>query len=153
MPDTIPDNSIACDLYWIAFLITGCAERSTDLTIRVLEAENGPEGLDHPATFARLRRAVIGKVLAESCGQFIPAPTPAVVTVVDSGMNMDHVRDAVLGISLFSRCALLLTVFEGIALKEAAALLATDEQTVSEGRIDGLLQLTRNLASGRSYSL
>jgi hypothetical protein len=53
---------------------------------------------------------------------------------------------AVLAIDPFPRCAMLLTVFEGMSIKLAAVLLHANEALTSVAQRLGIVQLTRNLA-------
>ena len=53
---------------------------------------------------------------------------------------------ALLAIEVFPRCALLLSVFEGMTLEDAVILLGADRRLVRKGQMTGLRELTRNLA-------
>ena len=56
-----------------------------------------------------------------------------------------EVRNALLAIDLFPRHALLLTVFEGFSVRDAAMCLGSNEESICDARIDGLQSLARNM--------
>ena len=65
---------------------------------------------------------------------------------LDPDTTKIKLENALLDIDIFPRWALLLTVFEGLGLEETSTLLDADRELVQQGRITGLLDLTRNLA-------
>ena len=60
-------------------------------------------------------------------------------------------EDVVIAIDAFPRCAMLLTIFEGMSTKAASVLLNEDEALTRKAQRIGIVELTRNLAgdSGR----
>jgi hypothetical protein len=149
----------ATDLYWIAFLLTARTELSLSVT---LEAVNSGDGLEHmcsPESLARLRKTVVIAALdamrceiAESASQIASQQRDEAFIAVqgwflDPNISKAQVEAALVAIEAFPRCALLLTVFEGLQPEDAAALLHSDRELISRGRMRGLRDLTRNLAS------
>jgi hypothetical protein len=63
-----------------------------------------------------------------------------------------QIESALLSIDVFPRCALLLTVFEGMSPQDAAILLDADRDLVRKARIVGLQELTRNLGRMRGWT-
>jgi hypothetical protein len=139
----------AASLYWIGLLLSGCPELSVAAAVEALDFDDAPDPVK--------RRAVIVKMLTakreelaisaqktaveKTCECTVPAGW-----VLDPHTSTVQLEQALLAISLFPRCALLLTLFEGIKLEEASILLNTNRETVLEGRTEGLLSLTLNLA-------
>ena len=53
---------------------------------------------------------------------------------------------------MFPRCALLLSVFEGMSPEDVAILLDADRDLVRKAQIIGLRELTRNLALAQGWT-
>jgi len=53
---------------------------------------------------------------------------------------------------VFPRCALLLTVFEGMSADDTAVLLNVDRDLIRKARFIGLQELTRNLARMQGWN-
>ena len=149
----------ASNLYWIAFLLTGCSELSLDLTVEALGSDHDSEPLPCPAAFTRIRRTVIVRALAAvrdeltlSAGrtatrQPAPVASPPPGWSLDPYMSKEDLESALLAIDIFPRCTLVLTVFEGMTLGDAAILLRSHPELVVKGRTDASWELTCNLAS------
>jgi hypothetical protein len=149
----------ASELYWIAFLLTGHEELSLRITINALGSEKGLEGRSSPPLPALRRTLAIQNALAATQAEITASAkrfaaqqsdqdfsTLAGCFVVPS-IKKTQIEKALLAIDLFPRCALLLTVFEGLPLEEAAILLHCDRDLIERGRIRALRGLTRNLSS------
>ncbi len=148
----------AAELYWIALLLTGCSDRSATIVIdeieRANECNDGPSILESIA----LRHTIIAKAIASIFDQLAwsSARMPSWQKQrsllagphwsVNPTISREQLAAALLRIDVFPRCALLLTVFEGLAIDAAAALLQSDRELTMRGRITGLCELTRNLA-------
>jgi len=158
----------AADLYWLAFLLT---ERQ-DLSIEIASDTAVSEDYESPffSDWMRgwQRRLVIGRaltaiqdVLAESARRTQLARGARVHASTDGSsmgfalprnwsLNTDatkaDVQEALLAIDLFPRAALLLLVFEGIRMADAATLLDADPALVRKAQAIGLRELTANLA-------
>ncbi len=55
-------------------------------------------------------------------------------------------------IDVFPRCALLLSIFEGMSLEDVATLLNGERDLVRKAQLIGLRELTRNLARKRGWT-
>ena len=64
----------------------------------------------------------------------------------DPDTTSTELEQALLAIDVFPRCALLLTVYEGLSQDVAAILMDTSQELVRKAQILGLWELTRNLA-------
>jgi hypothetical protein len=167
MQEPVPNNSVATGLYWLAFLLTECQEISTRVIVEVLSTETGIEAMCHPsnchpsnchrAPLTRLRRAVIAQSLAAKAGelawernQYKGKPDYEFEREFRKGLDkipdFRRVQEALLAIDLFPRHALLLTVFEGLSVQEAATFLHSDRHSICEARTDALVSLARNMA-------
>ena len=152
----------ASNLYWIAFLLTARTELSFNVIMEVLDSENGLELISSPQTFPHLRRGVVTRALTAireeitaSAQQTALQPSDRTVLPVASwsiGPNITQAQleEAILDIDVFSRCALLLTVFEGLPVDDVAELLHISCEMIHCGREGGLWELTRNLGSTAS---
>jgi len=78
----------------------------------------------------------------------LPPPTWA----LDSDTTKVELERALLAIDVFPRCALLLSVFDGVPVKDAAILLDSDPDLVRKGQAIGLQELTRNLARMQGWT-
>jgi len=61
-------------------------------------------------------------------------------------IGREEFEEAVIAIDAFPRCAMLLTIFEGMSIHAASLLLNADETLTRKAQQIGILQLTRNLA-------
>ena len=57
-----------------------------------------------------------------------------------------EIESALLAIDVFPRCALLLSIFEGVSMHDAVILLGSDQNLVRKALVTGLRELTGNLA-------
>jgi hypothetical protein len=64
-------------------------------------------------------------------------------------ISKEEFEDAVIAIDAFPRCAMLLTIFEGMSVQAASLLLNADKSIVRKAQRIGIVQLTRNLAGDR----
>jgi hypothetical protein len=146
MHESIPGDSVVTGLYWLAFILTGSEDISVSATAEVLSSASG-----------NLRRAVITRsVAAQECE--LRWARDRYKRQTDYGFEIElragldampdfcQVRNALLAIDLFPRHALLLTVFEGFSVRDAAKCLHSNEQSICDARIDGLMSLARNMA-------
>jgi hypothetical protein len=148
----------ATDLYWIAFLLTARTEQSLSVTLEAVNSGDGFEHMCSPHSLARLRKTVVIAALeamhceiAESARQIALQSDEGFIPLqgwcLDPNISKAQVEAALVAIEAFPRCALFLTMFEGLPLENAAALLHSDRELISRGRMRGLRDLTRNLAS------
>ncbi len=154
----------AASLYSIAFLLTGRSELSLEITMEVLDSEDDPELLLSSQALAGLRRTVIEKALAAIRGElalserqtvslpFAEACLPPSTWSLDPNTTKLQIESALLAIDVFPRCALLLTVFEGLNLQEASALLGSNGDSTLKGRMAGLWNFTYHLARMQGWN-
>jgi DNA-directed RNA polymerase specialized sigma24 family protein len=154
----VPTKNQAADLYWLAYLLTGRHDLSIDIaTDAAVSPEDG-----NPFFGAWMRdwsrRLVIAKALAAIREQLAEsarrterarvhdagAPPGGWSLSADTGKS--RIEEALLAIDVFPRAALLLTVFEGVRMADAASLLDTDAALVKKGRTTALREFTANLA-------
>jgi hypothetical protein len=132
-------------LYWIAFILTGCEATSVNVTAEVLSTKSG-----------NLRRTVVIQSVAAkesdlrlARDRYQRQAEYGLVSEFRAGLDampdFFDVRNALLAIDLFPRYALLLTVFEGFSVRDAAMCLDSNEQSICDARSDGLLSLARNM--------
>jgi hypothetical protein len=161
MHESIPDDSVVTGLYWLAFILTGCEDISVSVTAEVLSMASGKEATCYPSEccpseIARLRRAVITQSVAAQQSELRWARgcykrqtrygyESELRTALDSMPSFFEVRNALPAIDLFPRLALLLTVFEGFSLREAAKCLDSNEESICDARSHGLLSLAWNM--------
>jgi DNA-directed RNA polymerase specialized sigma24 family protein len=141
-------NNYAAALYGLAFLLTGDRERSMAVTLEVLDSHEP----------AWLRRVVIANALAGIREELVASARrtalqstekialPSRNWILDSNTTRVQIERALLAIDVFPRCAILLTLFEGISVGDAALLLDCHLDLVRKAQIIGLREMTRNLA-------
>jgi len=59
----------------------------------------------------------------------------------------EEFEEAVISIDAFPRCAMLLTIFEGMSVRAASVLLHADEALTRAAQRIGIVELTRNLTA------
>jgi hypothetical protein len=145
------------DLYWLAFLLTG----QQDISIEI--ASDTVSGDDASPFFADWmrgwqRRLVIGRALtaihtelADSADRTQAvrvngSATPPRNWSLSPDTTKADLEHALLAIDVFPRDALLLLVFEGIRMADAATLLGADPALIRKAQAIGLRQLIANLA-------
>lgn len=127
--------------------------------MEVLDSENGLELISSPQMRQHVRRRVVIKALTSIEEELTASAQRSALQPSDRGVmpigiwsvgpNISQAKfeEAVIAINAFSRCALLLTVFEGLSLDDVAELLHCDRELIGCGREAGLWQLTRSLGS------
>jgi DNA-directed RNA polymerase specialized sigma24 family protein len=164
----------AADLYWLAFLLT---ERQ-DLSIEI--ASDTAVSRDYASPFFAdwmrgwQRRLVIGRALTAihnelagsarrtqlarvhclsgglAGGSSVGSAAPQRNWSLSPDATKADLQQALLSIDLFPRAALLLLVFEGIRMADAAILLDADPALIRKAQAIGLRELTANLADKNS---
>ncbi len=150
---------LVSNLYWIAFLLTARSELSLSVLLEVLDSEDLSEFMSSPQTLAHVRKRVVARALAaireevtasaqQTAARLLNRTVlPVANWPIGPHISRDQLEEALLAIEDFPRCALLLTVFEGISVDEAAELLHRDGEMILCGRETGLWELTCNLGS------
>ena len=148
----------AAGLHWLAFLLTECRESSVDIAADTAASQD--DGSPYFSTWMMLwsRRVVIAKALATIRDELavsarrtkllrVTKPSlPARDWSIDRSTTKVEIENALLAIDVFPRAALLLLVFEGMALDDAAVLLDANPDLVIKARTIALRELTGNLA-------
>lgn len=147
----------AADLYLLAFLLTGRRDVSIDIAADAAISEDHPNSFFADWMHDWHRRMVIGRALTairdeladsarrtkrariEAAAAWRNFSTSPIVTKAD----LEH---ALLAIDVFPRAALLLLVFEGMRIGDAATLLDADPALVKKAQVIGLHELTASLA-------
>jgi DNA-directed RNA polymerase specialized sigma24 family protein len=156
----------AVGLYRLAFLLTGDRARSLDATLDAIDSGSGTKSFFSSWILAWSQRLVVAKALAGVREELAASaqrtaslrieefalPSRNLVVDPDADGAGGQIESALLSIDVFPRCALLLTVFEGISAADAAILLDVDMNLVRKARIVGLQELTRSLARMRGWT-
>ena len=157
-------NQGAADLYWLAFLLTGHREASVDLAVAAFDFQEDANPGFSNWMVAWSRKVVIAKALAAirddlaASARRIPSwcadksALPPRTWAPDRTATKVQIERALLAIDVFPRCAVLLSVFEGVSLEDAAVLLDADRDLLGKARTIGLRDLTRNLARMQGWT-
>jgi hypothetical protein len=153
-----PTNAHAANLYWLAFLLTGQREASIDITVESLESSQG-SAFFSAWMLAWARKVVIAKALAAIREELAASArrlesqrsrrcgARARHWALEPGATKAQIETALLAIDAFPRCALLLSIFEGLSIDDATVLLDGDRDLVRKAQVHGIQELTLNLAS------
>lgn len=157
-------NERAANLYWLAFLLTGNRELSLEVAIEALDFHDGGNNFFSNWMLAWSRRLVIAKALAVIRDELARSARrtaskraekgalPPRNWALDRETTKVELERALLAIDVFPRCALLLSVFEGVSAEDTAILLDSDRDLVRKGQMIGLQELTRNLARMQGWT-
>ena len=151
-------NKRVANLYWLAFLLTGNPGLSVDVTLEAVAFQDDAKPFFSAWMLAWSRRVFIAKALAGIRNELARsarrmaskradrvAPPPRNWTL-NRDTTKVQLESALLAIDVFPRCALLLSVFEGMSLDDVGILLNSERDLVRTAQMIGLLELTRNLA-------
>ena len=151
-------NKRAADLYWLAFLLTGHRGLSVDAMLEAVGLPDDANPFFSAWMVAWSRRVFIAKALATIREELAASARriaskraertalPPSNWTLDRGTTKVRLESALLAIDVFPRCALLLSVFEGVSLEDVALLLDSERYLVRKAQMVGLRELTRNLA-------
>ena len=155
----VPTKNQAADLYWLAYLLTGRDDVSTDIAADAATSQNGGNQFFGEWMRDWSRRLVMAKAvasihedLAESARRTEEVHVPK-REASPAGWSLSpdttrsQIEEALLAIDVFPRAALLLTVFEGVRIRDAATMLEVDDNLVKKGQVIGLRRFTANIAS------
>jgi hypothetical protein len=156
-------------LYWLAYLLTGTEDSGVEAFSRALDHTDAT-GEQVNSTFDGFMSEWARKlVIVEALGAIEPAlieslhrlasspaaqeqnATPS-LTDIRQDISEEDFEKAVIAIDTFPRCAMLLTIFEGMSLTAAALLLNADERLTAVAQRIGIVQLTHNLAGAARVS-
>jgi DNA-directed RNA polymerase specialized sigma24 family protein len=146
------------ELYWLAFLLTGDRERSVEAFAGALNSE-APDPTLQRFLLSWARRLVIVAALGTIRSQLresVARNQPATAGELKGLAQMDpadrarltksELEEALLAMDVFPRCAVILTLLEGLPVKEAASLLGVDERTVKAAQARGVTEMTWRIA-------
>lgn len=154
----------AADLYRLAYLLTGERGASVDAAVEALDFDGDPNSFFSGWMLAWSRRLVIAKALAgirddlarsarrTASKRAEKTVLPPRNWVLDRGTTAAELERALLAIDVFPRCALLLSIFEGMPVEDAAILLDVAPDLVRKAQVIGLRELTRNLARTQGWT-
>jgi DNA-directed RNA polymerase specialized sigma24 family protein len=139
------------ELHWLAFLLTESRGTSIDIAVESV-GEYADEKETRPRRFV-IRRALAAireKLAASARRTESHGPSERAMPSREWSLNgragKSEMEKALLAIDVFPRAALLLSVFEGVPLEEAASLLDASAKLVGKALAIGLRELTSNLA-------
>jgi DNA-directed RNA polymerase specialized sigma24 family protein len=150
------------ELYSLAYLLTGDKERSVEAYTGALNAEVHPPALQR-FMLSWARKLVIVEAVGTIRRQLSESMSRARVAFGSatrdelaglarlasadlSGLKRSEVEEVLLGMDVFQRCAVILTLFEGLPIKEVADLLGADVGTVKNAQARGAVELTWRIA-------
>jgi len=151
------------DLHWLATLLTGCPENAIDVTAQVIESAGDERVFFSNWMLAWARRLVIAKALAavgrelaeSACRTALNGEKHSVLPprswVLAQSTTKSDLERALLSVDLFPRAAVLLLLFEGVPLADAAVLLDAEPDLVRKGQAAGVVELTMNLARMKGW--
>jgi DNA-directed RNA polymerase specialized sigma24 family protein len=155
----------AADLYWLAFLLTERQDLSIDSAADTAVSDDDASPFFAGWMRGWQRRLVIGRALSEIHDKLADSVRRAQLARVDCSASGSaapqrnwslspdttkaDLQQALLSIDLFPRAVLLLLVFEGIRMADAAVLLDAEPALIRKAQAIGLRELTRNLADKR----
>jgi len=151
-------NRRAEDLCWLAFLLTRDRGLSVDVTLEAVSVPGDAAPFFSFWMVAWSRRVFIAKVLAAirielassarrtASQRAEKAELPPRNWTLGRDTTKAQLESALLAIDMFPRCALLLSIFEGVSLNDVAILLNVEPGLVRKALMIGLRELTRNLA-------
>jgi hypothetical protein len=149
------------ELYSLAFLLTGNADGGVEAFNRALELEDTEN-----TTFGEFMSAWARKLITVEALETIKqelqiskdkmARTPEDETTSGAKwkrrayISREEFEEAVIAIDPFPRCAMLLTIFEGMSIQAASTLLNADKKLTRKAQRIGIVELTRHLAGDDS---
>ena len=163
--NNIEDAKKAGDLHWLAFLLTGEREISIDIAIEALAAPDDASPFFAGWMQGWSRRIVVAKALtavrkelAESARRTLSARWDRSGAAprnwsLDPRTTRVRLEEALLAIDIFPRAAVVLTIFEGVQIADAAVLLDVSVELLRKAQAIGLRDLTGNLARKQPAAL
>jgi DNA-directed RNA polymerase specialized sigma24 family protein len=157
-------NKRVANLYRLAFLLTGNPGLSVDVTLEAVSSQDDANPFFSAWMLAWSRRMFIAKALAGIRNELArSAHRTASKRVEKTALPPRHwtlnrettkvqLESGLLTIDVFPRCALLLSVFEGMSLEDVGILLNSERDLIRKARMIGLRELTRNLAGIQGWT-
>jgi DNA-directed RNA polymerase specialized sigma24 family protein len=153
-----PIRNQAADLYWLAYLLTGRRDVSIDIAADAASSQEGGSQFFGEWMRNWSRRLVMANALPAIREELVESErrtqeahvrrsaSPSRGWSLSPGTTKSQIEEALLPIDVFPRVALVLTVFEGVRIPDAATMLEVDESLVRKGQAMGLREFTANLA-------
>jgi hypothetical protein len=148
----------AAELHWLAFLLTGRREISVDLAVDLAGPNDDPNPYFWNWLTAWSRRNAIAKALTIIREELAASARRTKSRRISRGALLapgwtlgentgkTELERALLAIDVFPRAALVLLVFEGVPLRDAAILLDAEPDLIRKAQAIALRELTANLA-------
>jgi hypothetical protein len=148
----------AADLHWLATLLSGSRSTAIDITIQAIDSAVGENSFFSDWMSAWSRRLVIARALTAvreelgvsarrtAMGSDNGPAVPPRPWMLDGQTTKSNLEGALLSIDLFPKAAVLLLLFEGVPLRDAAVLLDAEPVLVRKGQAAGVVELTNALA-------
>ena len=155
----------AMDLHWLATLLTGSREVAADVAVQAIESARDETSFFSNWMSAWSRRLVIARALTairEELGASARrtelrsekgSAIPPRSWMLARQTTKSDLERALLSIDLFPRAAVLLLLFEGVPLQDAAVLLDAEPGLVRKGQAAGVVELTSALARIQGWQL
>ena len=156
-------NQQAIDLHWLVFVLTRSRAQSVDVPVEAVASQDGPSAYFSTWMVAWSRRLVIARALAAIRCELAASARhteskrirdflPPRYWALDQDTTKVEIENALLAIDVFPRAVLLLSVFEGIPIDDAAVLLDAGPKLVGKGLMIGLRELTSNFAGIQGWT-
>lgn len=147
--------------YWLAFLLTGARDISIDVAADAALSQVAANPFFATCIRAWTRKIVIAKAVSAIRDELrasvhrtelarVPGPAPLQKWSLPASATKTQIEQALLAVDLFPRAAVLLSIFEGMSIADAATILDADVTLVRKAQAIGLRELTNNLAGMRT---
>jgi len=157
------EKQYVADLHWLATLLTGCREIAAGITVQAIVRADEPNAFFASWMHGWSRRILIAKAMNAVRGDLAASgrraglmrtDTPALPRhswELDRETSKSDLERALLSIEVFPRAAVLLLLFEGMAVNDAAILLDSSPDLVRKAQALGVAELTVNLATMQGW--
>jgi DNA-directed RNA polymerase specialized sigma24 family protein len=145
------------ELYWLAFLLTGDRERSVQAFTGALQGDAKPPAFEKfMLSWARKLVIVsalgtIRRELRDAASRTRPATgfeiagLGRMASVDRAGLSKRELEEVLLAMDVLQRCVVILTLLEGLPMKEAAHLLGVEENIAKAALARGVAEMTWRL--------
>jgi hypothetical protein len=147
------------DLYWLAYLLTGNRDASFRAAVDAAELPEDASPFFTEWVLRWSRKIAIAKSLGAIREELHTSARRTEATVFRSDLRLPRgwslsshtktiqLEQALLAIDVFPRCALVLSILEGLPLEDVATLLNEERDLVKTAGAIALQQLTRRLSA------
>ena len=149
----------AADLYWLVFLLTGRRDVSIDVAADTVLLQDNANPFFASWMRSWARRIAIAKALTRireelkesarrtKSARFRKSAVAPGNWSLAADTNKARIEEALLAMDVFPRAAVLLSIFEGVRVADAATLLDEDVLLVRKAVAIGLREFTAKLAT------